>query len=62
MPDRTFKQIVAGQRRSLQAHARKLRKLGDEWADRDEGNLNLLYGLASDVEDAADELYVGDED
>lgn len=62
MAERTFKQIIAGQRRSLRAQARKLRELGDEWADRDEGNLNLLYGLASDVEEAIDELYAGEED
>lgn len=62
MAERTFKQIVAGQRRSLQAHARKLRKMGDEWADRDEGNIEMLYALAGNAEATADALYTGEED
>ena len=59
MAERTPKQIAAGQRRSLRAQARKL---GDEWADRDEGNLFLLHWLAFEVEDATNALYVGEED
>ena len=62
MAERTFKQIVAGQRRSLKAHARKLRAMGDEWADRDEGNIELLYELAGKAEASAEALYVGEED
>lgn len=61
MAERTFKQIVAGQRRSLQAQARKLRKMGDEWADLDNGNLEVFYRLAAQAENAADEIYTGEE-
>lgn len=60
MAERTFKQIAAGQRRSLRAIARKLRKLGDEWDDLDHVNLEMLYQLADKVEDSGDELYTGE--
>ena len=61
MAERTFKQIIAGQRRSLSAQARKLRKMGDEWADLDECNGEMLQGLADKVEAAAHDLYTGEE-
>lgn len=61
MAERTFKQIIAGQRRSLSAQASKLRKMADEWADVDEGNGELLYQLADKLEDCGDELYTGEE-
>jgi len=61
MAERTFKQIIAGQRRSLHALARKLREMGDEWSDVDEGNGELLYQLADKLEDYGDELYTGED-
>lgn len=41
--------------------ARKLRKMGDEWSDVDEGNGELLYQLADKLEDIGEELYTGEE-
>ncbi len=61
MAERTFKQIIAGQRRSLGSLARKLREMGKEWDDLDPGNCELLYQLADKVEDAGGELYAGAE-
>lgn len=62
MAERTLKQIAAGQRRSLLSQARKLREMGYQWADLDEGNGSMLQELAYKVEAAAHDFYTGGED
>lgn len=61
MAERTEKQIAAGHRRRLKTLAEKLRVMAAEWCDIDDGNVELLYSLGNQVEDAGMKIYVREE-
>lgn len=61
MAERTEKQIAAGHRRRLKTLAKKLREMAEEWCEIDEGNVELLYSLGSQVEDTGMRIYVREE-
>lgn len=61
MAERTEKQIAAGHRRRLKTLADKLRVMAAEWCDIDDGNVELLYSLGNQVEDAGMKIYVREE-
>lgn len=56
MPERTPKQIFAGQKRSLASIKKKLEALAVEWSEVDNGTMWLLQGVADKVEQASSEI------
>lgn len=56
MPERTPKQIYAGQKRSLASVQKKLEAMACEWSEVDNGLMWLLQGVADKVEQASQEI------
>lgn len=56
MPERSPRQIYAGQKRSLASIQKKLMALAVEWAEVDNGTMWALQGLADKVEAASKEI------
>lgn len=59
MPERTFAQIAAPQRRSLASIKKRLEALAVEWSEVDNGTMWLLQGLADQVERVSEEIAEG---
>lgn len=56
MPERTPRQIHAGQKRSLASIKKRLEALACEWSEVDNGTMWALQGLADQVERVSDEM------
>lgn len=56
MPERSLKQIFAGQKRSLASIKAKLEALAVEWAEVDNGTMWLIQGVADQVQKASEEI------
>jgi len=56
MPERTQKQIYAGQKRSLASVQKKLEAMAVEWSEVDNGLMWLLQGVADKVEQTSQEI------
>ncbi|MBN8285469.1 hypothetical protein [Zoogloea sp.] len=57
MPERTPRQIYAGQKRSLASIQKKLEALAIQWADVDNGTMWALQELADKVEATSNEIH-----
>lgn len=56
MPDISFKQLAAGQRRSLASIKKKIEAMAVEWSERDNGVMWYLQHLADKVQAVSDEV------
>ena len=56
----TAKQIAAGQRRTLNSIAKRLRDMAAQWGDVDTYNESALEDMAKDAELLADNLLEGE--
>ncbi|MBI2770034.1 MAG: hypothetical protein HYX47_10450 [Burkholderiales bacterium] len=61
MPERTSKQLAAGQVRSLRSIRKKLLALSEQWYDVDEFNMGALERLADQCEATAMDLAAPEE-
>lgn len=56
MPERSMKQIYAGQKRSLASIQKKLEALAVEWSEVDNGTMWALQELADKVDKTSKEI------